>query len=66
MTATEERARRLASAIRSAMRICGACGGSGSLLSNRWGLTWWKCPCCGGAGVEATSINPPMIGRRSR
>lgn len=34
-------------------RLCGLCGGSGNLLSTRYGLSWWTCCCCGGAGVEA-------------
>jgi hypothetical protein len=40
-------------ALRAKMRTCGVCAGSGNLLSTRYGLQWWTCPCCGGAGVEA-------------
>lgn len=49
------------------MRICGLCRGSGSLLSTRWGLAWWTCPCCGGAGVDAMRQAPEIqINRRRK
>ena len=44
-----------------ALRLCGVCGGSGNLLSTRYGLKWWPCPCCGGAGVEAMRQAPLMF-----
>lgn len=47
----------------SGLRICGVCRGSGSLLSTRWGLRWWACPCCGGDGVEA--MRQPKIFTRA-
>lgn len=51
-------------ALRAKMRTCGVCAGSGNLLSTRYGLTWWPCPCCGGAGVEAMRQAPTF--RRAR
>ena len=33
--------------------ICSICRGAGSLLGTRWGLQWWPCPACGGAGCQA-------------
>lgn len=44
--------------------ICGLCKGSGSLLSTRWGLQWWPCPCCGGCGAQA--VNGPATFKEAR
>ena len=38
--------------------LCAVCQGSGNLVTFRYGIEYWLCPGCGGAGVH-TLHSPP-------
>ena len=42
--------------------ICQLCHGAQHLAGFPQGkVEHWDCPCCDGAGVQATAINPPTV-----
>lgn len=43
--------------------ICPICKGAGNIVTFLRGVEYWRCPCCGGAGVR-TQYGPRSIGER--